>query len=137
MAFPVYQVDQQPTHASLHPIILDWRLSDLDRRTIKNSAIEVDKELARPNLARVQVDEKLINDEEDTEIGGHCHHMGTTRMSRDPKFGLVDGDCKIHGIKNLNLGGGSEFSIGGAINPMFTIVQVSLWLVEHLYSRLG
>ena len=34
------------------------------------------------------------------EVGGK-HHMGTTRMADDPRHGVVDRDCRVHGIANL------------------------------------
>ena len=46
------------------------------------------------------------------EIGSY-HHMCTTRMSGDPRTGVVDGDCRVHGIDNLYIGGSSAFATTG------------------------
>ena len=46
------------------------------------------------------------------EIDG-LHHMGTTRMATDPARGVVDTDCRVHGIDNLYIGGSSVFPTGG------------------------
>ena len=60
------------------------------------------------------------------------HHMCTTRMSADPKAGVVDGNCRVHGIGNLYIGGSSAFATTGWINPTYTIVQMALRLGDHL-----
>ena len=43
----------------------------------------------------------------------------TTRMHEDPKKGVVDANCKIHGIDNLYVAGSSCFTTGGAVNPTY------------------
>jgi choline dehydrogenase-like flavoprotein len=58
--------------------------------------------------------------------------MGSTRMSRDPRRGVVDSDCRVHGIANLYVAGGSVFPTGGYANPTLTIVALALRLAEHL-----
>ena len=60
------------------------------------------------------------------------HHMGTTRMSRDPRTGVTDPDCRVHGIANLYLAGSSVFPTAGHANPTPTIIALALRLAEHL-----
>ena len=48
------------------------------------------------------------------------HHIGTTRMHEDPKRGVVDSQCRVHGIDNLFIAGSSVFPTAGAANPTFT-----------------
>ncbi len=72
-----------------------------------------------------------------SEQGGSSHHMCTTRMSDDPKTGVVDRDCRVHGIENLYIGGSSVFSSAGVSNPTFTIVELALRLADHLDEQLG
>ena len=67
---------------------------------------------------------------------GTAHHMGTTRMADSSLEGVVDRDCRVHGIDNLHLAGSSVFPTGGWAFPTFTIVALSLRLAEHLRSRL-
>jgi choline dehydrogenase-like flavoprotein len=38
--------------------------------------------------------------------------MGTTRMSDDPRAGVVDRHCKVHGVDNLHIAGSSVFPTG-------------------------
>jgi len=65
------------------------------------------------------------------------HHMGTTRMGRDPRSSVVDPDLRVHGVENLWCAGASVFPTSGCANPTFTIVALSIRLAEHLAGRLG
>jgi choline dehydrogenase-like flavoprotein len=60
------------------------------------------------------------------------HHMGTTRMSEQPKTGVVDANCKVHGVDNLYIAGSSVFPTSGYANPTWTIIALALRLSDHL-----
>jgi len=45
---------------------------------------------------------------------------------------VVDADGRVHGLANLFVAGSSVFPTGGAANPTFTLVALSLRLAEHL-----
>jgi len=53
-------------------------------------------------------------------------------MSDDPKKGVVDANCKVHGIANLFMAGSSCYVTAGAPNPTLTVVALSLRLSDHL-----
>ena len=53
-------------------------------------------------------------------------------MDTDPKRGVVDADCRVHGVDNLFLSGSSVFPTSGATAPTLTIVAMSLRLADHL-----
>ncbi|RYF21543.1 MAG: GMC family oxidoreductase [Oxalobacteraceae bacterium] len=60
------------------------------------------------------------------------HQIGTTRMSDDPKTGVVDKNAKVYGLENLYVAGSSVFPTGGHANPTLTIVAHALLLADHL-----
>ncbi|NJO78763.1 MAG: GMC family oxidoreductase [Cyanobacteria bacterium RM1_2_2] len=60
------------------------------------------------------------------------HHMGTTRMHIDPKQGVVDEHCKVHGVSNLFIASSSVFPTGGYANPTLTIVALALRLADRV-----
>ncbi len=60
------------------------------------------------------------------------HHCGTTRMSKDPKTGVIDANCKVFGVDNLHIAGSSVFPTIGYANPTITIVALALRLSDHL-----
>lgn len=67
---------------------------------------------------------------------GLHHLMGTTRMSDDPKFGVVDSNCTVHGIGNLHIASSSVFPTGGYANPTITILALALRLADHLRQQI-
>jgi len=71
------------------------------------------------------------------QLGFFWHHMGTTRMHSDPEHGVVDSDCRVHGVSNLFVAGSSVFPTGGTASPTLTIVALALRLAAHLRHRLG
>jgi choline dehydrogenase-like flavoprotein len=54
------------------------------------------------------------------------HPCGTCVMSNDPSTGVVDRDCRAHGIANLFIADGSFMPTSGAINPSLTIAANAL-----------
>ena len=70
-------------------------------------------------------------------LGGGWHHMGTTKMHDDPKQGVVDANCKIHGLSNLFIAGSGCCSTAGAPNPTLNLVALSLRLSDHLKNLMS
>ncbi|MCE3247961.1 MAG: oxidoreductase, partial [Geminicoccaceae bacterium] len=120
-------------------IALDWRLSELDKRSLQAGHEAVALELGRTRLGRLQIDDWLLADLTgwSPELEGGHHHMGTTRMSADPSQGVVDPASRVHGIANLYAAGSSVFPTCGSANPTLTIVALALRLAEELQERLS
>ena len=53
-------------------------------------------------------------------------------MHADPKRGVVDEQCRVHGMANLFIGGSAVFPTTGTSAPTFTIVALALRMAEHL-----
>lgn len=126
-------------------IALDWRLLEIDKRSLAVSMAALDRELQRLSLGRVepspwladpdvpwQIDPLISNH----PIGGY-HHMGTTRMAASPRCGVVDSDCRVHGLGNLYIAGSSVFPTSGWANPTLTILALALRLGDHLGRALS
>ncbi len=111
---------------------LHWVINHADRRTIRTLALELAQELLILDVARVKLARYITDPEHEIELINHCHQMGTTRMSKDPKDGVVDRNCKVHTVGNLYVAGSSVFPTGGGINPTLTVVMQSLRLGQHL-----
>lgn len=119
---------------------LDWQLLPLDKQSIRTTCRLVAEEMGRSGLGRVQM-LPWLQDEDDTlwprYLAAGWHHMGTTRMHPDPKQGVVDANCKVHGIDNLYTAGSSAFPTAGTVNPTLTLVALSLRLSDHIKSKMG
>ncbi len=128
-------LDTEKDLFGLRRVILNWNINDADNRTIRILGREVAREMARTKIARVQLKDYILDDKiEISEYGHHCHQMGTTRMSENPKFGVVDKNQRVHGMQNLFIAGSSVFPTGGGCNPTLTIVMMSLRLGKHIAS---
>jgi choline dehydrogenase-like flavoprotein len=113
-------------------VAVDWRLpSDFAHGARRLHEI-LGEELGRAGLGRLRVDlNDPGRDPAKEAVNGH-HHMGTTRMHRDPRQGVVDENCRVHGISNLFIAGSSVFPTYGFDNPTMTIVALALRLSAHL-----
>jgi choline dehydrogenase-like flavoprotein len=111
---------------------LDWQLSQDDRHSVGRTMEILGAEFGAAGLGRM----KLVFDEDADEwpadLAGGFHLMGTTRMHDDPRQGVVDADCRVHGLSNLYVAGSSVFPTAGSGNPTMMIVALSVRLAEHL-----
>lgn len=115
-------------------VALDWRLSDIDKRNVRQTLELFGAEIARAGVGRL----RIIYDQDEGEsgwpddMGGGEHLMGTTRMSDDPKQGVVDRNCRVHGMTNLFVAGSSLFPTAGGATPTLMLVALALRLADHL-----
>ncbi len=114
---------------------VDWRLSELERRTARTAVDVLDAEIRRLGLGRVVGTEWLDGEDWAGRLEDAFHNIGTTRMSADPATGVVDADCQVHGVPGLYVCGSSVFPTSGYANPTLTIVALALRLADHLGSR--
>ena len=118
----------------MNRVQLDWRLSPIDKYTIKRSQQLIAEEFERSGLGKIQIE---LGDDEATwrSVTGSYHHIGTTRMSCNPREGVVNEHCQVHGIHNLYIAGSSVFPTSGLSNPTLTIVALAIRLADRLKER--
>jgi choline dehydrogenase-like flavoprotein len=113
---------------------IDWRPTDTDRASIRAAQEVIDEALRAGGLGHVEL---MLGDERPPAlIEGNFHHLGTTRMHTDPTAGVVDADCRVHGIRNLYVAGSSVFPTYGCSNPTLTVVALALRLADELKKQL-
>lgn len=54
-----------------------------------------------------------------------AHQMGTCRMHRDPRKGVVDEHGAVHGTRGLVVADASVFPLASGVNPMLTIMALA------------
>lgn len=111
---------------------LDWRISSRETENVAAACRIVGEELARLGLARMRIDEWVLEKSPRwPEVEARYHHMGTTRMGDDPRVSVVDRNCRVHGIGNLYVAGSSVFTTAGYANSTLTIVALASRLAGH------
>jgi choline dehydrogenase-like flavoprotein len=114
---------------------VDWRPGASDRASIRATQEAVDEALRAAGLGHVEL---MLGDEHPpTLLEGNFHHLGATRMHDDPAVGVVDADCRVHGLRNLYVAGSSVFPTYGCSNPTLTVVALALRLADHLKKQLA
>jgi len=112
---------------------LAWNLNEIDYRTFAVGQSVVIRELSALGLGRFNAP-PLTRELVDRTVEGRNHHIGTTRMSAQPADGVVDRDCRVHGVDNLYVGGSGIFPSSGDGSPTLLLTAFALRLASHLNS---
>lgn len=148
--YPIhYQTEQAPNHSSrvvlsddrdgygVPRVRLDFQVTDSDIEGVYRVHTLLDEQFRRHRIGHVHFHDK------DPLAGIRCeiravtgHFVGTTRMSADPKDGVVDTDCKVFGVANLFIASSSVFPTSSYANPTLTIIALTIRLADHLRKRL-
>jgi choline dehydrogenase-like flavoprotein len=126
-------------------LALDWRTTALDVKSVSSLVEVLDAELRRLGYGRIEIEPWLTASEPawrtDPLVSAHAiggyHHMGTTRMSDDPRSGVTDASTRVHGVGNLYVAGSSLFPTSGWANPTLTIAALALRTAEEISRRIG
>ena len=126
----------QVDNLGLRRINLNWKTTEIEKHSVVRSMELMGEELGRLGLGRMQ-----IAMEDDPNVWSRFddygyHHAGTTRMTADPRDGVVDANCRVHSVGNLYVIGNSVFTTVGTSNPTFTITALSVRLAGHLKGLL-
>lgn len=113
-------------------VCLHWDVSNIDRRSHRILSDLLADDLIRSGFAirtgPIHLSDRILHSN---------HQLGTTRMSKHPRDGVVDENCKVHGIDNLYIAGGSVFPTVSWANPTVTVLALTLRLAWHLANRIS
>ncbi|MGS5089532.1 GMC oxidoreductase [Hydrogenophaga sp. A37] len=113
-----------------------WRIGELEIRTLTRLAHILRLEFGKAGLPQPVIAPWIADrDTHGVDIIDMGHSAGTTRMASDPGRGVVDADCKVHGIEGLYVAGASIFPTCGHANPTLMIMTFAYRLAEHLAQR--
>ena len=115
---------------------VDWRIHEDESRTMRRMAELIAAELPRMGLPTPELaDWVRAGAEFPPEFVDVAHPTSTTRMSEDPGAGVVDANCRVHGVQGLYVAGSSVFPTVGHCNPTQMIVALAIRLADHLKDR--
>ena len=124
----------QPGRLGIRQVDLAWNPGALALKSFTRGVEVLAMEVGRIGLGRMNISPPRDNGwPRGFSVSGH--HIGTTRMHERPDLGVVNPDCRVHGIDNLYIAGSSVFPTAGCNNPTLTIVALALRLADHLKAR--
>ncbi|MBV8400230.1 MAG: GMC family oxidoreductase [Acetobacteraceae bacterium] len=116
------------------PLSIDFRYTEQDADSVVRAHEVLDRALRASGRGRLEYwhppEERLAAVLAQATDG--YHQVGTTRMHLDPRQGVVDPDCRVHGVRNLFVASSSVFPTTGQANPTFTIAALAARLASHL-----
>ncbi|HEX2594193.1 MAG TPA: GMC family oxidoreductase [Rhizomicrobium sp.] len=115
---------------------LDMRISNADFERYRLTMRELGRQLLESKTGLVRLN-RSTRAEWLASMDWGNHHLGTTRMSVDPQFGVVDPNSKVNGVANLFVAGSSVFPTYGSSNPTMNLVALTLRLADFLKGLFG
>jgi hypothetical protein len=116
-------------------IRIDWRYTDLDVHSIKTTYKVLAEDIARSGVGRLDFSDADVDLALSRNGAFDGHQIGTTRMSADPAKGVVDANCRVHGVGNLFIASSSVFPTGSHALPTLTIVALAVRLAAHVRAE--
>jgi choline dehydrogenase-like flavoprotein len=114
---------------------LDWTYTQQDMDNLERAIAGLGATLGAEGLGRVCW--PIPRSELLSILSTSRHHMGTTRMNRREELGVVDTQCRMHGLSNLYIAGSSVFPTSGIANPTLTLIALAMRMSDHLKRELG
>ena len=111
---------------------IDWRYTKADVETVRSALALLASDLRRSGVGHLAYNPDFVEIEM-TRYGAYDgHHIGTARMGVDPRYSVVDSNCRVHDVQNLFIASSAVFPTSGQANPTLTIVALALRLAAHL-----
>jgi choline dehydrogenase-like flavoprotein len=112
---------------------LDWRISDQEKETVAILGRLIADEFSRVGLAAPTLAQWVRTGHRDeAQFVDVAHPTGTTRMSSDSRYGVVDENCRVHGVDTIFVAGSSVFPTTGHANPTLMIIALAIRLADRL-----
>ena len=118
----------------LPQVILNWRLGGQELSSIRELAVECDREFKAANLAELEIDPLLLACDPKMldKLCDTNHSAGGCIMSNFPDQGVVDRNLRIFGTQNAYIVGASTFPTSSDANVTFTAMALACRLADNL-----
>lgn len=123
-------LSQEKDRLGIRRVAIDWTWHDEDIAATVRSQQTFAEAFASAGIGRYEI--KSDNGKPSVVSHSTCHYMGTTRMSAEPRKGVVDANCRVHGIDNLYVATSGVMPTGGYANPTLLAVAFGLRIADHI-----
>jgi choline dehydrogenase-like flavoprotein len=113
---------------------LHWVPGEAERDSMIRSATLIGQIAGAAGLGRMELEDY------DRPFWGTTtswHQLGTARMAANPREGVTDPDCRVHGTRNLFVASGAAMPTNGRANPTLTILALTIRLADHLKAEIA
>lgn len=107
-----------------------WQFTEQDRRSVEATRRVFEQEMAESGLGTVTWHPDPYTS------ASSVHPSGGTRMHTNPRFGVVDAQCKVHGVSNLYIASSGVFPTCGYANPTLTVVALATRVADAVKANL-
>jgi choline dehydrogenase-like flavoprotein len=76
--------------------------------------------------------DRLVDDSSDVLNMGSSHPQGGNTMSAGSESGVVDGECRVHGYRNLYVCDASVFPTSVTVNPQLTVMALAEYAARRM-----
>ncbi len=114
---------------------VDLRYCEADYRSVRHSHDILDRYLRQLGVGQLEYRSLEVEESIAAQARDGFHQIGGTVMSARPEDGVVDVDCRVHGLANLHVASSSVFPTSGQANPTLAIVALAIRLAEHLHRQ--
>jgi choline dehydrogenase-like flavoprotein len=116
---------------------VDWRIHENEVETLRRTGEIIQAELKRIGLPAPKLDDWVVHRGPlPLTFRDVAHPTGTTRMDASPAKGVVDVDCKVHGVDGLYVAGSSVFPTSSHANPTQMVVAMAIRLADVIKRKL-
>lgn len=116
----------------VHRLRVDWRHSSDDIESVKRCFQIIQRDMIASGVAVFRLEEPNFAARIAAQLGVGSHHIGTTRMAEDPTQGVVDSECRVHGVDNLFIASSSVFPTASFANPTLTIIAFAVRVADRI-----
>lgn len=108
-----------------------WRLADDDIESLCRAYRLLRARVQASGAATLDFDDARLRQTIAASVPLGGHHIGTTRMSVDPRRGVVDRNAAVFDLPNLFVASSAVFPTSSHANPTLTIVAMAVRLAAQ------
>ncbi len=128
----------EPDRLGMRRLKVDLRFREQDINSVVRAHRVLESELdLEQEVTRIKFKRQDIHSHVREQACDGYHQIGTTRMAVHERDGVVNQNCRVHGVENLYVCSSSVFPTSGHANPTLTIVALAVRLANHISSRLN